>query len=60
MDLACVNNVARANPLAAKSALTDEVVNVVTGQEMSSLDLAEVLGGVIGVERSRSMGRRKR
>jgi UDP-glucose 4-epimerase len=54
MDLVYVDDVARANLLAAKSNVSDEVFNVGTGVETSLADLAtklrDVMGSDIGVE----------
>ena len=49
MDFVFVEDVARANILAAKSSLTDEVLNVASGTETSLSELAITLGCVMGV-----------
>lgn len=43
MDFVYIEDVARANILAAKSGITDEVLNIASGQETSLLQLAEAL-----------------
>jgi UDP-glucose 4-epimerase len=48
MDFVFIEDVARANILAAKSELTDEVFNVASGVETSLNELAEALGRVMG------------
>ncbi|HEV7717953.1 MAG TPA: SDR family NAD(P)-dependent oxidoreductase [Arsenicitalea sp.] len=48
MDLVHVRDVARANLLAAKSTVSDEVFNVGTGTEISLLKLATTLAEVMG------------
>ncbi len=48
MDFVFVEDIARANILAAKSAVTDEVFNVASGTETSLNDLAFALLGVMG------------
>jgi UDP-glucose 4-epimerase len=48
MDLVHVRDVARANLVAAKSAVSDEVFNVGTGTEISLLELATMLSKVMG------------
>ena len=54
MDFVHVHDIARANVLAAKSDVTDEVFNVASGTETSLRELAEtlqkVMGGVPGLE----------
>lgn len=50
MDFVFVEDVARANLLAAKSSLTDDVLNVASGTETSLGELAETLGYVMGVD----------
>ena len=56
MDFVYVEDVARANIMAAKSSLTDEVLNVASGTETSLRELAEALGRVMGVEREPEYG----
>ena len=48
MDFVHVRDIARANLLAAKSDVTDEVFNVASGEETSLLELAQILSGVMG------------
>jgi UDP-glucose 4-epimerase len=48
MDFVYVGDVARANILAAKADVTDEVFNVARGEETSLAELAEALLGVMG------------
>jgi UDP-glucose 4-epimerase len=48
MDFVYVDDVARANVLAAESGVTDEVFNIGSGQETSLLELAETLLRVMG------------
>lgn len=48
MDFVHVHDIARANVLAAKSDVTDEVFNVASGTETSLRDLAFMLGKVMG------------
>jgi UDP-glucose 4-epimerase len=48
MDFVHVHDIARANLLAAKSNITDEVLNVASGTETSLLTLAETLGRIMG------------
>jgi UDP-glucose 4-epimerase len=48
MDFVHVHDIARANVLAAKSDVTDEVFNVASGTETSLLELAEALSAVMG------------
>jgi UDP-glucose 4-epimerase len=50
MDFVFVEDVARANLMAAKSSLTDEVLNVASGTETSLSELAATLGCVMGVD----------
>lgn len=52
MDFVYIEDVARANILAAKSNVTDEVVNVASGTETSLRQLAETLSQVMGVKLS--------
>jgi|SRR6185312_8892985 len=49
MDFVFIEDVARANVLAAKCAATDEVFNVASGVETSLNELAAALGRVMGV-----------
>lgn len=49
MDFVHVGDIARANLLAAKSPVTDEVFNVASGEETSLRELAERLSHVMGV-----------
>ncbi|SFA77405.1 UDP-glucose 4-epimerase [Rhizobium sp. NFR07] len=48
MDFVHVHDIARANLLAAKSDVTDEVFNVASGAETSLLELARALSGIMG------------
>lgn len=48
MDFVHVHDIARANILAAKSDITDEVFNVASGTEVSLLELARMLCAVMG------------
>ncbi|WJH38170.1 NAD-dependent epimerase/dehydratase family protein (plasmid) [Aliirhizobium terrae] len=48
MDFVHVHDIARANVLAAKSDVTDEVFNVASGTETSLLELAQALSGIMG------------
>jgi UDP-glucose 4-epimerase len=50
MDFVDARDIARANILAAKSDVTDEVFNVASGTETSLRDLAALLGKVMGGE----------
>jgi UDP-glucose 4-epimerase len=50
MDFIFVTDIARANALAAKSAVTDEVFNIGSGTETSLNELAAALGRVMGVD----------
>ena len=56
MDFVYVDDIARANFLAAMSDLTDDVLNIGTGIETSLTDLAVVLGRVMGVDRAPQYG----
>ncbi|MFA6153305.1 NAD-dependent epimerase/dehydratase family protein [Mesorhizobium sp.] len=47
MDFVHVHDIARANVLAAKTDVTDEVFNVASGMEVSLLQLAQMLGKVM-------------
>jgi UDP-glucose 4-epimerase len=49
MDFVFVDDIARANTMAAKSSITDDVINVASGVETSLTELAETLGRVMGV-----------
>ena len=48
MDFVYVEDVARANIIAANSSITDDAINVASGTETSLTQLAEVLGKVMG------------
>ncbi len=48
MDFVFVGDVVRANVLAARSPVTDEVLNIGSGQEVSLLELLEVLAQITG------------
>jgi len=50
MDFVFVEDVARANTMAAMSDLTDDVLNVASGTETSLSELATTLGRVMGVD----------
>jgi UDP-glucose 4-epimerase len=50
MDFVYIDDVARANVLAAKSDVTDEVFNVASGTETSLRTLAEMLARVMGTD----------
>ncbi|KAB0680365.1 NAD-dependent epimerase/dehydratase family protein [Aureimonas leprariae] len=52
MDFVDVRDVARANVIAAKSAVSDEVFNIASGRETSLLELAETLMRIMGAEGS--------
>lgn len=56
MDFVYVEDIARANILAATAAVTDEVFNVASGVETSLLGLAEQLLGVMGSELAVELG----
>ena len=61
MDFVFVEDIARANTMAAESSITDDVINVASGVETSLTELAETLGRVMGVNlaariRSRAQG----
>ena len=49
MDFVFVDDVARANSIAASSSVTDDVINIASGVETSLTELAEALGTVMGV-----------
>lgn len=51
MDFIYVEDIARANILAARSGLTDEVFNIARGEEISLNDLATALGRVMDFSR---------
>jgi UDP-glucose 4-epimerase len=51
-----VEDVARANLIAAKSSITDDVLNIASGTETSLGELAATLGRVMGVERKPEYG----
>ncbi|QND35912.1 NAD-dependent epimerase/dehydratase family protein (plasmid) [Sinorhizobium meliloti] len=48
LDFVHVRDIARANLLAAKSGVTDEVFNVASGKETSLKDLAQLLARIMG------------
>jgi UDP-glucose 4-epimerase len=50
MDFVFVEDVARANLLATKAPITDDVINVASGTETSLRELADTLSRVMGVE----------
>lgn len=56
MDFVYVEDIARANVLAARSAITDEVFNVASGTETSLNDLARALLRVMGSDLSIEYG----
>ncbi len=56
MDFIYVDDVARANLMAANSSLTDEVLNIATGTETSLTELAALLGRIMGNERAPEYG----
>jgi UDP-glucose 4-epimerase len=56
MDFVYVDDIARANLMAANSSLTDDVLNIATGIETSLTELAIVLGRVMGVDRAPEYG----
>jgi UDP-glucose 4-epimerase len=56
MDFVHVHDIARANVLAAKSAVTDEVFNVASGTETSLRELAEMLQHVMGASAGLEFG----
>jgi UDP-glucose 4-epimerase len=56
MDFVFVEDVARANILAAMSSLTDDVLNVASGTETSLNELAAALGRVMGADRAPEYG----
>jgi UDP-glucose 4-epimerase len=50
MDFVFVDDIARANTMAANSSITDDVINIASGTETSLTELAETLGRVMGVD----------
>ena len=50
MDFVFVTDIARANLRAAKSSITDDVLNIASGAETSLTELAGILGRVMGVD----------
>jgi UDP-glucose 4-epimerase len=56
MDFVFVEDEARANLIAAKSSITDDVLNIASGTETSLGELAATLGRVMGVERKPEYG----
>jgi len=50
MDFVFVEDIARANLMAANSSITDDVLNIASGTETSLIELAATLGRVMGVE----------
>src|SRR2546428_5943091 len=48
MDFVYVDDIARANLMAANSSLTDEVLNIGSGTETSLTELAAMLGRIMG------------
>lgn len=56
MDFIFVEDVARANLLATKSAVTDDVINVASGTETSLKELADTLSRAMGVSVPHSYG----
>ena len=56
MDFIYVDDIARANWMAANSPLTDEVLNIATGIETSLTELAVMLGRIMGVDRAPEYG----
>lgn len=50
MDFVFVDDIARANIMAANSSITDDVINIASGTETSLTELAETLGRVMGVD----------
>ena len=49
MDFVYVDDIARANVIAANSSITDDIINIASGEETSLTQLAQALGGVMGV-----------
>ena len=60
MDFVHVHDIARANILAAKSDVTDEVFNVASGTETSLRELARTAGACHGLDRSMPQFMRRR
>jgi UDP-glucose 4-epimerase len=56
MDFIFVEDVARANLLATKAAVTDDVINIASGTETSLRELADTLSRVMGVSLPPSYG----
>jgi UDP-glucose 4-epimerase len=56
MDFVFVEDIARANLMAAFSSITDDVINIASGTETSLIELAETLGRVMGVSRTPEYG----
>ena len=56
MDFIYVDDIARANLMAANSSLTDEVLNVATGTETTLTELAILLGRIMGVDSAPEYG----
>jgi UDP-glucose 4-epimerase len=56
MDFVYVEDIARANLMAANSSLTDDVLNIGSGTETSLTELAAALGRVMGVDRAPEYG----
>ena len=56
MDFVYVDDVARANIMAAKSSVTDDVLNIASGTETSLGELAATLGRVMGTVRAPEYG----
>ncbi|MBV8550989.1 MAG: NAD-dependent epimerase/dehydratase family protein [Acidobacteriaceae bacterium] len=56
MDFVFVEDVARANILAAIQPVTDQIFNVASGRETSVKDLAAALSGVMGIESTPEYG----
>ena len=56
MDFIYVDDIARANLMAANSSLTDEVLNIATGTETTLTELAILLGRIMGVDRAPEYG----
>jgi len=56
MDFVFVEDVARANILAAKSEVCDDVLNIASGTETSLGELAATLGAVMGADRAPECG----
>ena len=56
MDFVFVEDIARANLIAAMSSITDDVINIASGTETSLIELAETLGRVMGVNRAPEYG----